>query len=394
MPKQSNPMKRQSGAARRCAGFSLIELMVALVLGLVLTYAMLSVFITSKTAFRRQEQLNSVQQSVRMAFEYLANDARMVGHLGCYTGRSSGFNNTLAATALATNYAIGVEGYEYTNPTLDAYPLSSNSPNDVNTAAYWTTNTSTNGINTIPVVTIGGANGLTPGSDVLVVRTVAGRPARITADAAATDTTLSIENFASGNCGSTTAKVSGICQSGHVLISSCQSAVVSTVSTVTAASPSTLTVASALGAVFPAASTEVFPMQSIAYYVKKSSSATTTSLYRRIFDGDSGASGVEQELIEGVENLQVKYGLDITDPADGVIDGSYLTANQVGDWSKVVAVRVSVLLRAADPLESDTTPATTGKVNGVTVTYPTSGSKYDRRVFTTTIAVRNRISYF
>jgi type IV pilus assembly protein PilW len=28
------------------------------------------------------------------------------------------------------------------------------------------------------------------------------------------------------------------------------------------------------------------------------------------------------------------------------------------------------------------------------VTYPTTGGRFDRRVFTTTVAVRNRISYF
>jgi type IV pilus assembly protein PilW len=37
------------------------------------------------------EQLSSMQQSVRTAFEYLSSDARMVGHLGCFTRRDTGF---------------------------------------------------------------------------------------------------------------------------------------------------------------------------------------------------------------------------------------------------------------------------------------------------------------
>jgi type IV pilus assembly protein PilW len=75
-----------------------------------------------------------------------------------------------------------------------------------------------------------------------------------------------------------------------------------------------------------------------------------------------------------------------------VVD-AYVDANAVGDWSKVVAVRMAVLLRATDAVGADVTVPATGMVNGVTVTYPTSGAKYDRRVFTTTVATRNTISY-
>ena len=130
-------------------------------------------------------------------------------------------------------------------------------------------------------------------------------------------------------------------------------------------------------------------------------SGTGTSLYRRVFDGDN-ANGLEQELIEGVENMQVRYGVDTTAPdPDGIVDlyvnakGATGTAtDSVTDWSRVVAVRMSLLMRSATPIEAGTSVAATGVVGGVTVTYPTTGSKYDRRVFTTTVAVRNKISYF
>lgn len=377
-------------AARTSRGFSMVELMVAMVLGLVLTYAMISVFISSKTAFRRQEQLNSVQQSVRLAFEYLASDARMVGHLGCYTGRGMPTNN-LAATALATNYAIGVEGYEYTNLVANTFTLSDNSPANITDATKWATNVAAAGINTIPVATIGGGaagDGLTPGSDALVIRTVAGKPVRLTADTTSLGTTAAIENFGSGMCSDgTTNKVSGFCANSHVLLASCEAASVFSVTSLTS---TTLTLSNAVGTVYPAASAEAFPLQTIVYYVKKSSSGTSTSLYRRIFDGDN--AGLEQELIEGVENMQLRYGQDTTAIPDGVVDG-YVAASMVSDWSKVVAIRMSLLLRASDPVDG-VAVAASGVVNGVEVTYPTTGSKYDRRMFTTTIAVRNKISYF
>jgi type IV pilus assembly protein PilW len=178
----------------------------------------------------------------------------------------------------------------------------------------------------------------------------------------------------------------------HGLIASCTQARVFAVNTI---SGNTLTLDAALGATpFAAATAEVFPLQTIAYYVKASSNGRTTSLYRRIFDGDQ-AVGLEQELIEGVEMLQVRYGLDTTTPnSDGVIDGNYVNANAVANWSQVVAIRMTLLLRASAELDQGLSSATSGPVDTLTVTYPTTTRSVDRRVFSTTVAVRNRISYF
>jgi type IV pilus assembly protein PilW len=227
----------------------------------------------------------------------------------------------------------------------------------------------------------------------LVIRTVSGKPIRLSANTALGTSTLNIENIAGGKCSDgTTAKVSGFCANSHGLIASCTSARIFSVNSLAG---SALTISSALAGAeaYTTAGAEVFPMQTVVYYVKKSSSGTTTSLYRRTFDGDY-ANGLEQELIEGVENMQMRYGVDTTAPTpDGVVD-TYVDANAVGDWTKVVAVRMGLLMRATDPVGADVAVAASAPVNGVTVTYPTTGSKYDRRVFTTTIAVRNTISYF
>jgi len=383
--------------SRKVAGLSLVELMVALTLGLVLTFALASVYLSSKTAFKRQGQVSSVQQGIRTAFEYLTSDARMVGHLGCFTGTGTPTQTSdLLASDLATNFTIGVAGYEYKNVTANDYTLSSLVPTDVTTSGSWETSSGT-GVNTIPIASLSGdaTVGITPGSDVLVIRTTTGAPVRMTAAVGAAST-LAIESISGGKCGSGTAATSGFCANSFGLVANCTKARVFKVSSVAAAGAgATLTVG---GGNFTAGeyapdSTEVFPLRTIAYYVRKSSNGQTASLYRRVFDG-TVAAGTEQELIEGVENVQITYGRDTTTPdADGVVN-DYVTANQVTDWSRVVAVRISVLVRAADPLEAGTTAPSQGVVNGVTVHYPTTGAKYDRRVFTTTVAVRNKISYF
>jgi type IV pilus assembly protein PilW len=390
----------------RSRGFSLVELMVALALGLLLTTAMIYVYVSSKTAFSRQQQMSSLQQSVRIAFEYLASDTRMVGHMGCFTGlatvSNNDFNTPLSTTALASNYALGVEGYEYVNTATDAYTMTADVPANVTATANWQTNTAAApGINTIPATTIGGAatgDGLTPGSDVLVIRTVAGRPVRLSADTTSNATTLSVENLSTGKCSDGSDKLAGFCANSHGLIASCTRARVFQVSS---KAGQTLTMTNALASagapgadpIYRTAASEVFPLQTIVYYVKQASNGTTTSLYRRIFDG-TVAAGTEQELIEGVENLQLRYGIDTTVPdADGIVD-SYVNANAVTDWNRVVAVRMGLLIRSTQSAEAGMTFKADGIVNGVTLTYPTTGGKYDRRVFTTTVAARNKISYF
>jgi type IV pilus assembly protein PilW len=302
------------------------------------------------------------------------------------------------AVGLGTNFAVGVEGYKY-GITGSAMTMSSSNPANVTTTASWENNT-TGTSNTIPLDAISGAGvGLTPGSDVLVIRTISGPPVRLKAAAVGSATTLSIEDDGTtGKCrDGTTTKFSGLCARSYALIASCSAAQAFQVST----AATTLGIAGSglsAGNVYPQASSEVFPLQTVVYYVKRSANNVnnnTTSLYRRTFDGDKTGTddGVEQELIEGVENLQVRFGLDTTTEPDGVIDGSYVAASAVGDWSRVIAVRMSLLTHGPAAAEADVTLPATGKVADVTVTYPTTGTRFDRRVFSTTVAVRNKITY-
>lgn len=392
-----NNKSRAPRRAARSAGFSLVEMMVAMVVGLAVVIGISSVYLFSKSSARRQEQIGTIQQSVRVAFEYLAGDARMVGHLGCFTGRDTGFVNDLGATTLPTNYALGIEGYDYAT-TGSAFAMTSNAPANTTTTAEWRTNTDANGVVTVPIATLAGSatgDGLTPGSDVLVIRTVLGAPLRLTAATTASNQLL-IENIAGGGkCSNgTTDKMSGFCVNSQALVASCTEARVFPVAAVDATTGALTTGGSNFGSVAPGhfapGASEVFPLQTIAYYIKASSSGTTTSLYRRVFDGDV-AAGTEQELIEGVENLQLLYGRDTTLPdPDGKID-DYVVASDVGEWSKVVAVRMALVIRADAPVGADTPVAASAPVNGISVSFPASAPHFDRRVFTTTVALRNRL---
>jgi type IV pilus assembly protein PilW len=101
------------------------------------------------------------------------------------------------------------------------------------------------------------------------------------------------------------------------------------------------------------------------------------------------------ELVEGVENMQILYGVD-TDmiPAKPFGDGvaNYYTEGTAAnfpaatDWAKVVSVRVSLLLQTVeDNIASQSLPYT---YNGATIT---ATDRRIRRVFNSTFALRNRI---
>jgi type IV pilus assembly protein PilW len=105
----------------------------------------------------------------------------------------------------------------------------------------------------------------------------------------------------------------------------------------------------------------------------------TITLYRN-------TNNVPNPLIEGIENMKILYGVD--SDGDGVAN-YYLPANPLWvavDWIKVISIRISLLVATLD--DHLTTQLMTYTYNGVTTT-PTDYKI--RRVFNTTIALRNRL---
>ena len=91
------------------------------------------------------------------------------------------------------------------------------------------------------------------------------------------------------------------------------------------------------------------------------------------------------DLIEGIENMQILYGEDM--PVSGIYDGwanYYVPANNVVNWEKVVSIRISLLaVTLDDNLTPEPMPYT---FNGIT-----TNDRKIRRVFNSTIALRNRL---
>jgi type IV pilus assembly protein PilW len=75
-------MARQPARARM-AGLSLIELMIAMVLGLIVMGAAFAVFMSNQNTFGANEGLNRMQENARVAFELMSRDIRAAGGSAC-----------------------------------------------------------------------------------------------------------------------------------------------------------------------------------------------------------------------------------------------------------------------------------------------------------------------
>ena len=93
-----------------------------------------------------------------------------------------------------------------------------------------------------------------------------------------------------------------------------------------------------------------------------------------------------EELIQGVENMQVQYGIDVdTTHADAAPD-IYIDANDSHmDWQKVRNVRIALRLRSVQPFYPNNVP-----YEEFMDISDTSGSdRYMRQTFSLTINIRN-----
>ncbi len=103
-----------------------------------------------------------------------------------------------------------------------------------------------------------------------------------------------------------------------------------------------------------------------------------------------------QPLVDGVENLQVLYGVDGS--GDGVAN-QYVNATSVAagvvaagtpDWDRVVSVRLALLVSTGQIVSGDNDPRAYALLDAAPAA-PAANPGYRRRVFTTTIPVRNQM---
>jgi type IV pilus assembly protein PilW len=95
-------------------GFTLIELMISMVLGLVIVGGVISVVLANRRTYNTNEGLSQVQESARTAFELLARDIRQSAGNGC--DNTTGTSNVLGASTAWWRNWYGMQGFDGTEP--------------------------------------------------------------------------------------------------------------------------------------------------------------------------------------------------------------------------------------------------------------------------------------
>lgn len=349
-------------------GLSLIELLVATVIGLILLAGIYQVFVGSTTGYRYNEQLSRLQENGRFVLDLMTRDIRMAGYMGC--GDQVIDVNTLDVTAASdaymNNFAQAISGFEATSASAwhSALDASIDSP-------------------------LGG-------SDIITVRGAGlNKPLGISQEKPPTSADMKFDSLDVDINPNDILLISDCSFQAIIQVTDTGNVTVPPFGTVLKANHNSGTVSgitpgnstASLGHTFPAGS-DVLRMQSASYYVRLD--GTEPTLYRRLSNGTAA-----EPLIAGVENMQVLYGEDTG--TDRNVD-VYRTANNVADWDKVVAIRIGLLLRSPGEIGKKSLDTSTYVVNGTTIDPIGNGTaaapvddRRMRQVFVTTVGIRNRL---
>ncbi len=326
--------------SRNQQGLTLVEMMVAMTIGLVLLGGIITVLSSSQNTYRVNEAMARLQENARYAFQLLSRDIRMAGYRGC-AGDGVAVTNVLEdATGFLWRLDQSLEGFEAgANGWTPALPSEVTSPQG--------------------------------SRDVIVVRGVEGIGANVL-------------SHPSDSAGLNIPSGSGLQADDAVLVSNCQGAAIFQVTGIStsggqdtiehdggAGKPNST---AALGRTFTGG--EIARIGTRIYYIRLNPRGIPALYWR--------SGGNIEELVEGIENMQIQYGED-TD-GDRAAD-IYRTADQVADWEAVVSVRIDLLVQSVEDGIASQPQAYT--FNGAAVV---PADRRLRQVFSTVISLRNRAS--
>lgn len=329
--KNSRPLRQH--------GFTLVEVMVSITVGLILLSGVLSIFISNKTAYRLQESTNVLDENARFALNQIQYHLRMGDHWGGVEADGIEVDAPLAALPIATTCAesrvistTGIFGIEGSGVSpLDCIPNADYKPN----------------------------------TDILIVR-YAG-PDRVTsASVLATDVYLRAKVGVAGRLfqgNGLTTLPSDIYQS-------------------------------------PDPEYEAnYPYMTVIYFIRKCASQargtptvcdsaddTIPTLARLVL---RGTLMVQEDVVAGVEQLQARYGklTDGNPPRTQYYDATQVTANN--NWPLIVNVQVSLVLRGTEFDVTNSDGRTFNLTGGYSFIPAVADQHYRRKQFDFAVQIRN-----
>ena len=369
-------MNTQSVSKRqRQLGMTLVELMVAMVLSVFLIGGIIQIFMGNRITFAFNEGLSRIQENARFSLEHMAFSARMAGYSGCLSDVAV-TNNLAAPSTFRDDIANGIQGHSANGTGVgDSYAAAATDPWPSANVSDWT-----------PALPPELNGRVIPGSDVLVIRGIGGAPHPLV-----TPFSDSAQLFVAGPHDFVNGEI--------LVVTDCQKASIFQLTNSTDVGLGVNLVHSNSGAFAPGNASptwgpeqsyglgaEVARLQTFAFYVGQGANGRPSLFQLRLQSLSGTAAGfAPEELVEGIDSLQIRYGADADNDGDA---DSWAPADAVADWTTVLSVEVTLLARSGDEYGAETD----------TVVYNLAGTQFDpvddrrhRQVFSTTVGIRNRL---
>jgi len=319
-------------------GLTLIEILVAMVIGLFLLAGVMQIFLGSQQSYRLQENLSRMQENGRFAIDFITRDIRMAGAMGCV--------ETLDIKSTFSPYSA-------TDPKSIFNNFTENVSNDL----FPSNDTYKPNTNKITL------KSMLP-TDIFVVSPSGSLTPKEIIDLQKGD--LSV--------GSTSSLSNG----DIIMVTNCDQGEIFEITSLTSNSIGhTDAFKSDYGN-----DAQIYKANFVTYSIYTPSPINNevqpTSLYRRV-NGQTR----KEVLVENIENMQILYGEDTS--SDNT-PNHYVSADRVTDMNNVISIRISLLAVSPDDnLVSNITPYT---YNDLEIT-PTD--RRLRQVISSTIAIRNKL---
>ena len=318
----------------RIRGFTVIELMIAMVLGLLLGSAIITVFVENRRSFNRDDAIMRMQDDGRQAVRELVNDLSMAGFWADLVVPTTIVPDASLNVAIDCGPAVPNWIYQAVTPGTN----NSHSITTVDNATGATANANFNCINAAEVA---------PGTDVIAIKRVAGAEV---APAAITANTVYLRT--NGTLGMLYQE------------------------------PAAVPPAVAIPAPF-----RDWEYRPSIYYIRNfavvAGDGIPTLCRKALQYGGGNPTMIDECLAQGVEDLQVEFGLDTN--ADGE-PNIYVPNPTFAQMQSAVTARIFVLSRSADPDDRYTNPKTYQISNAPAYT---PADSFYRRVYSVTVSLKN-----
>ena len=326
---------------KKQSGVSLVEVMIAMLLGIFLLGSVVQFFVSSRQSNRVHEATSRLQETGRMALEVMARDIRMADFWGCASDITNVVNNLNSANAGYVDYQTGgVAGTEGGAGVPDTLILRGGFGTGLNLEPPYGPQASAN-------LKVAAGNDLEQGDIILVSDCTNGD-------------IFQISNANPGGAGTVVHNTGSATVPGNYNATNpgCPGANAHCLSKVYGADAS------------------IYRVQQIVYTVGTGSEGEP-ALFR------NGA-----EFLDGVEDLQILYGEDTDAPgsAGEGIANYFVPADQVADMERVIGIRIAIVARSSND------NLVTGNLQSFAVlgANETAADRRIRRVYETTVNIRNR----